>query len=222
MSQGKIKLYKNSGRAVASESHKPYVPQYQLLGVEPEEYKSATLPAGATISKSNVENPRVKRPMIRQPYAETSQSLIGAGKSVLPNVGNNMEQTWSSVDGDIIDDLGEFNNSNQIIDNNDYVSDNALGLPESRRQPQNFEAAPSHPSKKEGDDLLSVVQDLEEQSYLLIVNGVSLCSGPLSEIEDQARALVFGEHELCDENPVPVEDIIILKRVSVKMGLFLE
>lgn len=222
MSQGKIKLYKNSGRAVASEAHKPYVPQYQLLGVEPEEYKSATLPAGTTVAKSNLDNPRLKRPMVRQPYAETSQSLIGAGKSVLPNVGNNMEQTWSSVDGDIVDDLSDFNHSQKIIDNNDYVSDTALGVSELRRQPQLFEAASSRPSKEGNDDLLSVVQDLEEQSYLLIVNGVSLCSGPLSEIEDQARALVFGEHELCDDNPVPLEDIIILKRVSVKMGLFLE
>jgi hypothetical protein len=51
---------------------------------------------------------------------------------------------------------------------------------------------------------------------------VPLCSGPKEEIEDQARALVFGEHEMCDGNPVPVDDIVILKRVKVKVGLFLE
>ena len=220
MSQGKIKLYKNSGRNVVAESHKPYVPQYQLLGVEPEEYKSASLPAGTVVAKSNAENPRTKRPMMRQPYAETSQSLIGAGKGALPNVGNNMEQTWSSVDGDIVDDLSGFDKNRPMIDNNDYVSDNALRTSKPKGQPQNFGAPPFVKSEKE--ELLSVVQDLEEQNHLLIVNGVPLCSGPLSEIEDQARALVFGEHELCDGNPVPVEDLIIIKRVSIKMGLFLE
>lgn len=219
MSQGKIKLYKNSGRTNSVDIPKPYVPQYQLLGVEPEEYKSPVLPTGTVVSKANVENPRIKRSVIRQPYAETTQSLIGVGKSTLPNVGNNMDQTWSSVDGEMIDDLEVVND--QVIDNNDYVSDAALRTPfKHKEQPQKNEAAPTTPSNK--GDLLSVVQELEEKSYLLIVNGVSLCSGPLSEIEDQARALVFGEHELCDGNPVPLDDILIIKRVSIKMGLFLE
>ena len=52
------------------------------------------------------DNPRAKRPLIRpQPYAEAVPSPVGRGRGLLPNVGNNLEQTWSGVDGEIVDDL---------------------------------------------------------------------------------------------------------------------
>lgn len=214
MSQGKIKLYKNQERNMTY-NHKPYVPQYQILGVEPEEFKSSTVPDGTLVATSNIGNPRLKGSVGRQPYAETPKSKIGVGKNVLPNVGNNMDQTWSSLDGSIIDDFDS--STDQYIDNNDYVAETSLGISERNEQPNSGAARfESH----ENDDLLSALKDLED--YLLIVSGVAFCSGPLKEIEEQARLLVFGDHEYCDGNPVSLEDIIIVKKVSVKMGLFLE
>ena len=222
MSQSKIKLYKNSERA-KTEVYKPYVPQYQQMGLEPEEFKSPTLTAPVMIAASNVDNPRVRKVGLRQPYAEASQSPIGRGRGPIPNVGNNMEQTWSSIDGDIVDDLEQNVSSGQYIDNNDYVTEAALGQSTNTTKHRQ-QVAPVKPasSNKSLDDLDSIVQDLSEGAYLLIVNSVAICSGPLEEIQEQARAIVFGEHELCDGVPIPADQLLILKRISIKMGLFLE
>lgn len=241
---GKVKVYKNPDRNKAA-PYKPYVPQYQVHGVEPEEYRGAVVPSGVKIARPSADNPREgKRPSLRQPYADvTITSPIGRGRGPVPNVGNNMEHTWSSVDGGIVDDLTdeEIDPNQMMVDNNDYVSDAALGYQsgptaadigaEKGRQGERFQVFPPqaieqeieavhHPADPE--DLLPVLTDLDDDAYLLIVSGVPVCSGPKAEIEDQARALVFGEHEMCDGNPVPVDDIIILKRVKVKVGLFLE
>jgi len=234
---GKVKVYKNPDRGKPA-PYKPYVPQYQVHGVEPEEYRGAVVPGGVKIARPSVDNPReAKRPSLRQPYADaTVTSPIGRGRGPVPNVGNNMEHTWSSIDGEIVDDLtGEEVDPNQMmVDNNDYVSDAAMGYQNGPTaadiRPQYEAYAPSMLEQEvqasrqpaDPDDLLPVLTDLEADAYLLIVSGVPVCSGPKMEIEDQARALVFGEHEMCDGNPVPVDDIIILKRVKVKVGLFLE
>lgn len=222
MSQSKIKLYKNSERA-KTEVYKPYVPQYQQMGLEPEEFKSPTLTAPVMVAASNVDNPRVRKVGLRQPYAEVSQSPIGRGRGPIPNVGNNMEQTWSSIDGDIVDDLDQNINSSSYIDNNDYVTETALGQSTNiNKNKQHVPPAKPINTSKASEDLESIVQDLSEGAYLLIVNGVAICSGPLEEIQEQARAIVFGEHELCDGSPIPADHLLILKRISIKMGLFLE
>lgn len=219
MSQGKVKLYKNPARS-NSVSHKPYVPQYQVLGVEPQEYKSSTIPSNTKIASSNVDNPRTKNITLRQelPSNNTRHKV----NSYLPNVGVNREQTWSSVDAEIIDDLDGSSLDHEFIDNNDYITNEALGIA-AEHQPQLTEVGRSADhQQKDVEDILCILQDLENDSYLLIVNGVCLCSGPLNEIQEQARALVFGEHELCEGNPIDVENLIIIKKVTIKMGLFLE
>lgn len=246
-----MKIYKNPDRNKV-DNYKPYVPQYQVYDKTPSEYHGAVVSSDTPIARPSPDNPRIKKPALRQPYAVTTAttSPIGRGKGPVPNVGNNMEHTWSSVDGDIVDDLSDENiDPNHImIDNNEFVTDQALGfktgLIASELQPINqgkvsFEeesmAKPKiYEIKKESvimdlernsektDELLFILNDLSDNVFLLIVAGVPVCSGPKEEIEDQARALVFGEHEMCEGNPISIDDIIILKRVKVKVGLFLE
>jgi hypothetical protein len=234
---GKPKLHKHPDRDKPV-TYKPYVPQYQIEGVEPQVYQGgAVVPGGVIITRANElpsDNPRARR-TVRQPYAAATPSPIGRGP--VPNVGNNMEHSWSSgVDGEIVDDLDqqEVDPNHPMVDNNDFVTQEALGfrngLTAADIQPK-FETFPAAVIEKEvqairqttnSEDLMPIVADLDFEAYLLIVAGVPVCSGPKEEIEDQARALVFGEHEICDGNPVPVDDIVILKRVKVKVGLFLE
>ena len=231
MSDGKIKIYKNKERGKAEVRKTSYVPQYQLMGVEPEEVKSAVA-AGLRVSVQQPQtndNPRTRRVGIRQPYAEPLPSPVGRNKGPVPNVGNNMEHMWSSVDGEIIDDLSDFPDldpSQPMIDNNDFISDEALGLPPEELPSMDEVKAPTPKkfvtSKPEEDDTISVLTDLAEGDYLLMVNGVSVCSGAHEAIQEQAKLLVFGEHDLCDGNPIPVDDIIVIKRVPIKIGLFLE
>jgi hypothetical protein len=251
---GKIKVYKNPGRNMNAD-YKPYVPQYQVEGVEPKYHNGAVGPGNVTLARPSalpLDNPRARRAPVRQPYADVTESPIGRGP--VPNVGNNMEHTWSSVDGGIVDDFSDnVDQDHAMVDNNDFVTPQALGLQDSNSavvgfhqnginasdipspfvpQSVQFETAeeeideqsagPRRQHTDETSDLLSVVADLADESFLLLIDGTPLCSGPKEEIEEQARALVFGEHELCDGNPIPIDDIIILKRVKVKVGLFLE
>lgn len=227
MSNGKIKVYKNPNRG-KPETYQSYVPQYQIEGKEPIEI-GGSINGFVKPNPLPLDNPRAARSPIRQPYAEAVSSPVGRGRGPVPNVGNNMEHTWSTVNDEIVDDM-QLDPNHPMVDNNDYVSAKALGLPEDVMPQPKRDASflsqheLSHIMKQEQsqDDLFTVVQDLEEGSYLLIVSGVPVCSGPAEEIQDQARALVFGEHELCDGNPIPAEDIVVLKRAQIKVGLFLE
>jgi hypothetical protein len=231
---GKIKTYKHPDRN-KTESIKSYVPQYQVNGVEPGEYHGAVVPSGTQVARSTTDNPRLKRPALRQPYAPTDNpSPIGRGKGPVPNVGNNMEHTWSSDGSDIIDDITGLDPNHPMVDNNEFVTDEAIGFRagpianELTKTPQGQvtfeEVVQARPvAQTQGtEDLIPILSELSDESYLLIVAGVPICSAPKEEIQDQARALVFGEHEMCDGNPIPVDDIIIIKRVKVKVGLFLE
>jgi hypothetical protein len=234
MPNDKIKTYKSSDRGSPEQPAKPYIPQYQIWGKEPGEFRSAVVPENTKVAtpKASDDNPRARKAAIRQPYAEAAPSPVGRGKGPIPNVGNNVEHTWSSVDGDIVDDLSDdlvIDPDHPMIDNNDYVSQLPMGLPEElpmldevrNPPPKQFVVAKTTTTTSE-DDLFPIVSDLEEGAYLLIVSGVPVCSGPVEEIQEQARALVFGEHEMCDGNPIPDDDIVIIKRVPIKIGLFLE
>jgi hypothetical protein len=245
----KVKLYRNPYRNKLPD-FKPYIPQYQQMGLEPEERMTPPASMGhaarqlvkAPISK---DNPRAPRPLMRQPYAEAVASPVGRGRGLLPNVGNNLEQSWSSVDGEIVDDLdGSIDPNHQMVDNNDYVSAQALGVTEdgdslpvyepeaddvveieetsfmTQNQLQNLESQDQYTESEQY--LSAVVDSLEEGEYLLLVKGSAVCSGPLEGVQDQARGLLFGEHPLCDGNPMPVDDIVVLKKVKLKVGLFLE
>jgi len=227
-----VKVYKNPQRKIP-ETHQPYIPQYKQHGVKPQQYNSP-IPKDNTeslkIAKPSVVNPRSPRPFM-QPYAESVPSPIGREKGRIPNVGNNMEQTWATMDGNIEDDIDL---DATMIDNNEFVSDQALGLqPQTNKyvkktdqltQPSNMLTQNSSESfgVNFANDILNITKQLEENEYLLIVNGESICSGPLSFVEGETKLLIYGEHERFLNNPVSVEEIVILKKVKIKVGIFLE
>jgi hypothetical protein len=220
-----VKIYRNPDRN-KPDSIKTHTPQYIAHDIEPVAIKATRVSNAIAISRPQplpLDNPRAKRPLVRQPYATPMSSPVGGGG--LPNVGNNVEQTWVAVDGDMIDD---FTGDQPMIDNNDEVTDQALGFQNGSEAvnlqpilPQG-QVVIQHAPVSSGDDLLPVISDLQENSFLLIVQGIPLCSGPQIEIEEQARDLVFGEHEMCEGVPIPVEDVIVLKRIKIKVGLYLD
>lgn len=254
MTKEKVRLYKNPNRAKV-ETPQPYVPQYQVYGYEPEEMKSVTVPSSVQKMKPILtqENPRTRKPSIRQEYTSATVSPIGRGRGPVPNVGNNMEHTWSGVDGEIIDDLGqEIDPNHPMIDNNEYVTEAALGgsaLDQSvevesdddgfsQEDADNFAASfddrPAPRSfmteqqlqnlehKQDSDDLSTLLQELDPDSYVLLVDGTAVVTGPLDFVQEQATLLVFGEHELCDGSPIPLEDLVIVKKLNLKVGLFVQ
>lgn len=242
-SKDKIKTYKNHERNKPI-PHTPYVPQYQIKGVDPKPVKSAMVPEDVKVAtKPQQLNPRLPKPPLRQPYADPSPSPVGRGKAPLPNVGNNIEHLWttSGVDEGTVNDMGdlEIDEDHPLVDNNDVVADLAYKLPPTSLQSEWYESSSDDdtaddnltiPSNEETEtsndasevDLVSIVRDLEEDDYLLLASGIPICSGPHQEIEEQAKAMFFGEHEVCNGKPISDSDIIIIKRVSIKVGLFIE
>lgn len=234
-SKPKTKIFRNPARNDGA-SIKPYVPQYQVHGVEPKEYHSSVVSPDTKIAVPEplpLDNPRGRKSFY---VADTAPVPMGKNLGQVPNVGNNMEHSWSSLDGQIVDDLTNENidPNHPMIDNNDEMTPEALGFqsgptaahlmpPNQMRPPIMVETQDNTQHNVSGnDDLLSILSDLSEDSYLLLASGVPICSGPKAEIEDQARALVFGEHEICDGNPLSPEEVVVLRRVKIKMGLFLE
>jgi len=221
---GKIKVYKNSARN-SSEPRQQYVPEYQMRGIDPEQYKSPVPPGSQIMVQStNKVDPRSARPVIRQPYAEAVPSPIGRGRGPLPNVGNNLEQTWSSVDSEIIDDISNVDLDRPMVDNNDFVSEEALGFPQDsfiKDEPKSFLTENDLQDVLKDEYLTTVIKQLEEEEYLLLVDGATVCSGPLDYIQAETTKLVFGEHELYHKNPVSVDDILVIKRIKIKVGVFL-
>ena len=213
MSQGKIKLYKNSARK-REEAYSPYVPQWQQMGVEP-----SSQPQNTVISRSGKLHQTNYKPVM-QPYANENTPAVGRNKPI-PNVGNNIEQAWSSIDNrEVFDDLNysQLSDNENLVDNNDYVTEQALGI-ENMRQPQVIGAAARN---SDDDDINTIIQSLSGDSYLLIVDDIPFCSGTKEDVESQASLLVFGEHEYCDGQPIEVERICILKKINLKVGLFID
>lgn len=232
MNDKKVKIIKNLERN-DTVTYKPYVPQYKVHGIIPGEHHSGSGVVFsnrmqiATPTPLPLDNPRVKRPLIRQEATTINSPSIKITGSV-PNIGNNMDHAWSSIDGEIIDDLsGEIDSNHIMIDNNEFVSNQALGFQNGATvddliKKQEVKSFTLEGELQNDDNLSSILSSLEEESYLLIVSGVPVCSGPMEEIQDQARSLVFGEHEMCDGNPISIDEIFIVKRIKVKIGLFLE
>jgi len=201
MPNDKVKFFKNSERN-KPEVKKSYVPQYQIMGIEPEDFAP---------SLSSIKDNIKKSVMLE---TKTSQSTIERGRGLVPNVGNNMEHTWSSVDGNIIDDISDSSDSSVIIDtnhsmidNNDTMTAQALGI---------------------NDNLLeqtanTMEKNILQEGYSLFVQNSFLTSGSLEKIQDQVKLLVFGDHPSFNV-PIPTDDILVYKieRIKIKIGVFLE
>jgi hypothetical protein len=212
----KIKFYKNPDR-VEHEAPLETVLQYEKFGVKPVPVSGA-ISGNAIIIKP--EKPPTQKSAVPQPaYAEVAESLpIKLGH--LPNIGVT-DNGWSSLNPDFMEDeIIEDFDPNKIIDNNDYVeipslSDAGERLLQSTKSIEN--------KTVDTIDLLDTLYNLEQSQYILIVDGVPICSGPLNEIQEEATLFVFGDHELCKgTGPVPLENIMIFKKAKVKVGLFFE
>lgn len=177
-----------------------FTPQYKVLGVSPTSLSDFKLPPDFKVAKPTQDHPRAHFPSsVRQPYAEPGE--IPNMKNI-PNVGNNTEHQWSLVDG-IIDDVG-LDPHHSMIDNNDYVY-----AGNSTSQPAKTIAL---------DDSMFSLKDKE---YLLFIKQEPFCSGSFEEIENQAKLLIFGDHPDFKES-FSEGDIFIIKRVSLKVGVFCE
>jgi hypothetical protein len=238
MSDGIVKLYKNPHRNEVEDFEKNQ-PQYKQLGMVPN-YSNDKVSIKPEV---DLLNPRTRVLSIRETVNKPTQQVPPVG---LVNVGNNMEHTWSGVDGEIYDDVSdlELDPNQKMIDNNVYVEpakfepseyikkqmDIVLDkIPAEELQEFAKEAKKFLTEKDLREALTAELQEkisslplIKEDEYILMIDGVVIDIGSLEKVEEQANLLVFGDHELCAGHPVPAENLLILKRVKIKIGLFLE
>ena len=111
-------------------------------------------------------------------------------------------QEFHSFDHSYIDEDGSekvMNNSGHIIDNNENVM---YGVPPFK---QKLEPSPKTPNVGE---------------YILMVLGKIILRGNKEEILAEAKSILYGEHPKYSERHIELSDIIVLKRVELKVGVF--
>lgn len=196
----KTLYYKNKVRQETEKIQK-YVPNYQQMEIEPIKHKMTTVP---------FNHPQ-----------KTPEVLYDGGVPL--NVGS-VQSSWNEdCSEQLIDDISGLDPNAPMIDNNEFITDEAtrqIGMSASNEKFRENTADIIIENNRL--DLASTLQTLEPELYLLLLDGQAICSGPLNEIEEEVNALIFGEHELCQDKSFNENDILVLKKVKIKVGVFLE
>jgi hypothetical protein len=126
-------------------------------------------------------------------------------------------EDFSSVDGVIFDDDGNEIKveQGQVIDNNDYV------FPPSPVSNKPRQQNPQEQSNMATEEQQSVQGSPKVGDYILMVSGKIIDTGSLELIEATARSILYGENESFHQE-VKVDDIVVLKRVGINVGIFID
>lgn len=234
----KTKLYKDPNRGKTA-PYKPYVPAYQIHGIEPQEIAAGQITdAQKQLTKNapvvSYDNPRTRPAptfQVNVPFAAPPKEPSPLGFGPFPNVGNNMENTWVSVDGEDFDNViideevipnsAKLDINQPMIDNNYDDENNYKNIPNQVRSapvPVDMSELSDKQEEYQANSSLKVNDD----EYVLVVDNSIITIGPLELVQEEVRSLVFGEHTLNQSNNITPDDIIVLKRVKIKVGVFLE
>lgn len=146
-------------------------------------------------------------------YGETS-SLLSIAKS--PNNNPNFQETISEVDGIMfgkdtnIPSKVEYRKDNAIIDNNEYMS---FGFPDEILNYSDNDPDDNPLKSKE----IPAIGD-----YILMIGGNIIMSGSHKIIEEKVKNILYGDDIDFDLSEVNQEEIVILKRVNLQVGVFIK
>lgn len=86
--------------------------------------------------------------------------------------------------------------------------------------------------EKFSDDVFTNIEyDLEKESksimpsagdYLLMIDGNIICSGSIKIVEKKAQDILYGDDEEFKDRPINQEDMVVLKRVNLQIGVFIK
>lgn len=142
-------------------------------------------------------------------------AVVSAYKKRDPNP---PQEVFSSIDGINLDiDGNEITfESGHIIDNNDFV-DFRYGDIDNRAHDNDLldEAFPNYdPIEPEEQNTPQVGE------YILMVLGKLITSGNIDKIEKQVRDIMYGDSDVFKGKEISINDIVVLKRVEIKVGIF--
>jgi hypothetical protein len=58
--------------------------------------------------------------------------------------------------------------------------------------------------------------------YVVIAKDQIIFIGSLKEVENEIRKIFYEEHRLCKSMKITIDDVVVLKKVKIKVGVFLE
>ncbi len=126
-------------------------------------------------------------------YKQKNINPVNVNFDKVPNIGK-IQSDW--YDGNSEEDLDP---NQPMIDNNEYHTNEALNI-----------------------STLNSLNNVLEDDYLLLVDGDIIDHNSLDIIESQVSDLIFGEHKLFPNKKLTLENILVFKRVKIKVGVFLK
>lgn len=194
-----------------------------------------------------IKNPnRGKQPSLAEQqepnYVRLDKEPIMMGKRVVPPTKKppaqptQPQETVSMVDDQIVDEDGNVTESKQghWIDNNDIVFPEATPFvkqnPAKEKRRARFDnivvEAVKHTDEKQSSSHEEYEAPILGQprvgEYILMVYGKIIDTGSLRQIEGVVQAILYGENEQFIGQSVQAEDIVVLKRVNVQVGIFVD
>lgn len=64
-------------------------------------------------------------------------------------------------------------------------------------------------------------EDNSNKDYVLVVKDEIIQIGSLSQIEETLKEIFYNDHPLCNSG-VTIDDLIVLKKLKIKVGIFVE
>lgn len=59
-------------------------------------------------------------------------------------------------------------------------------------------------------------------NYVIIINNEIFFVGTLNDVEKEIRSIFYGEHPICKSDNITIDDVIVLKKMKIKIGVFVE
>jgi hypothetical protein len=160
-------------------------------------------------ARSAPHTPKRYEPEYVRLSKEPVEQNSGVASSVVASsVKRGSNSSFDSIDGIPFDEEGNEINikHGHIIDNNDFVDFGPYNEPSvSKPVPES-----SNTSSPEIGD------------YILMVFGKLIASGPMTAIENRVKSIVYGEDAAFNGLDVSTDDIVVLKRIPIKVGVFID
>lgn len=62
----------------------------------------------------------------------------------------------------------------------------------------------------------------KDDSYVIIIKDKIFFVGNLISVEKEIRSIFYGEHHLCKDDGITIDDVVVLKKMKIKIGVFVE
>lgn len=171
---------------------------------------------GTPMADDILKNPnRIAKPQV--PY-EPEYVRKGIDVPEAPNTEISPETYLSVDDFGGLDENGNeipFENGH-IIDNNDYVNLGYASMPLKQAKQPAPTPAPAAPKPAENASSPNV------GDYILMVFGKLVASGTIDKIESKVKSIMYGDDPEFTGLEISMDDIIVLKRVAIKVGIFID